>query len=446
MTAAEPRPQTIPLDVVAPERSSWRPWLAFGAGVAIEIAGDTLEVSILRARPHGPELLGRGAIRGFRERPANEISAEFRTIVQGHKPAGVVVLLPRREVIVRQVPFPGVRKRDIESALALRLRALHPFAEDDAAWCWTPVPGGALVGLMRLSSLGRYESLFADAGIPVASFTFSATVLHSALRIYGKPGTPLLGLTESAASTFEVYGENAAGAIFSGEFPGPADRAASFAVSELRLPSGAEAMGLGRMLPAPRSLDDSTVIERPLLYAGALAAACPWLAGHANFLPPERRAGQSRLWLVPTGVLAFLLICSVAAISLSGPWRERRYLQALHQEINKVEPGAHRSAALDKQIGHTREQIAQLDHFRGRSLADFEVLNELTRLLPAPAWANQVEIFADSVVIAGEAEQAAPLLKVLDNSPLFHNSDFVTLTRSGKSELFRIKTFRRPRP
>ena len=56
--------------------------------------------------------------------------------------------------------------------------------------------------------------------------------------------------------------------------------------------------------------------------------------------------------------------------------------------------------------------------------ADLDVLNELTRLLPPPVWTSAVEIYPDSVVISGEAEQAAPLLKVLDSSPLFQNSEF----------------------
>ncbi len=77
--------------------------------------------------------------------------------------------------------------------------------------------------------------------------------------------------------------------------------------------------------------------------------------------------------------------------------------------------------------------------------ADLEVLNELTRLLAPPVWTSAVEIYPDSVVISGEAEQAAPLLKVLDSSPLFQNSEFASMTRSAQIEQFRIKTMRRGR-
>ena len=60
------------------------------------------------------------------------------------------------------------------------------------------------------------------------------------------------------------------------------------------------------------------------------------------------------------------------------------------------------------------------------------MLNELTRILPPQVWTNSIEIYPDNVVLAGEADQAAPLLKLLDSSPLFQNSDFaLSVTRNG---------------
>ncbi len=61
-----------------------------------------------------------------------------------------------------------------------------------------------------------------------------------------------------------------------------------------------------------------------------------------------------------------------------------------------------------------------------------------------PAWINQLEIHPDTVTFAGEAVEAAPLLKALDASPLFRNSEFAgPVGRNGDKEVFRIKTMRR---
>jgi hypothetical protein len=102
--------------------------------------------------------------------------------------------------------------------------------------------------------------------------------------------------------------------------------------------------------------------------------------------------------------------------------------------------------AIEKTVRANRTRIQALDEIKGRSQADLEVLNELTRLLQPPIWTAGVEIYPDSVIISGEAEQAAPLLKLLDSSPLFQNSEFgLAVTRSNQVDQFRIKTQRRGR-
>ena len=83
-------------------------------------------------------------------------------------------------------------------------------------------------------------------------------------------------------------------------------------------------------------------------------------------------------------------------------------------------------------------------HASTRTKDDIDIVNELTRLLPPPVWIATLEIHPDNVVIFGEADQAAPLLKVLDSSPLFRNSEFaMPVSRNGPNESFRIKIMRR---
>jgi hypothetical protein len=91
-----------------------------------------------------------------------------------------------------------------------------------------------------------------------------------------------------------------------------------------------------------------------------------------------------------------------------------------------------------------KARIELLDRFRGRTKDDIEIANELTRMLQPPVYITNLEIHADNVVIAGEADSAAPLLKALDSSPLFRNSEFVmAVSKAGTNENFRIKTMRR---
>jgi hypothetical protein len=98
---------------------------------------------------------------------------------------------------------------------------------------------------------------------------------------------------------------------------------------------------------------------------------------------------------------------------------------------------------LDKSIAATRERTQLLDEFRRRSKADLDALNELTRIVPPPSWLNALEIRRNQVVLSGEAEQAAQLLQVIDNSPLFQNSEFTMAPmRAGNMEVFSIRANR----
>ena len=65
-----------------------------------------------------------------------------------------------------------------------------------------------------------------------------------------------------------------------------------------------------------------------------------------------------------------------------------------------------------------------------------------------PRW-RQAERLGEPAVeraLAGEADQAAPLLKLVDSSPYFKDSGFqVPIIKAINVEMFRIRAMRRPR-
>jgi Tfp pilus assembly protein PilN len=143
--------------------------------------------------------------------------------------------------------------------------------------------------------------------------------------------------------------------------------------------------------------------------------------------------------------VATAALLAVLGATLAWPGYEQdQYLKKLNAEMAQLRPQAARAAALSQQIDRTRARARLLDEFRTRTRSDLDSINELTRLLPPPVWANTIDLSRDSVLIVGEADQAAPLLKVLDASPLFHNSEFNGITKVQNAEIFRLKTQRRP--
>ena len=183
--------------------------------------------------------------------------------------------------------------------------------------------------------------------------------------------------------------------------------------------------------------------RRALPFAASLGSACPRLSSKLNLLPVEQRQTGSRAIWIPTvlfGVIALLLATALAAFP---GFEDRRFAKSLQAEIAKIRPQVERSAAIDRQMDTARRRTLLLDDFRRRAKSDMDVLQEMTRILPPPTWLNTLEIGRSQVVIGGETDQAAPLLKTIDDSPLFESSEFATPpVRTPTGWFFRIRTNR----
>ncbi len=422
--------------------------LAIGTGVGIEIREESLRVALVRVRPAGVEVAGEIEIADFRKRPVKEWGSEYQRFLKTyHEDRAATVLLPRRDVIVRVLPLPGVSSKERAAAIALQIDTLHPYGDEDVVFGWAKTRRGTkdapvLVGIIRQTTLSEYERMFADAGIAVASFTFSAAALHAAIRVVHPPPREFVAYAETPGGAFEIYGESESRPVFSSLFKLPVERATALARAELRVPPDITPVPIESLLPPSR-----TGVPAPsLLFATALAGACRWLPAPVNLLPPERRAAHRRSLIWFTAAIASIAVILAGILIATPSMEERSRLRVLREEIAKLEPAAKRAAAIDRNVDHDRARMRVLDEARSRAQGDLDVLDELTRLLPPAVWTNSIEILPDSVLISGEAEQASPLLKLLDGSPYFQNSEFATsLVKTQTSEVFRIKTLRRPR-
>jgi len=426
-----------------------RKLLHFGSGIGIEVGASNLEIAAARVRPNGVKVLGRLTVADFANRPAAEWGAEYARFLAslGLSHVSATVLLPRREVIVRHMSLPGVANRDIDGAIRFQLDSLHPYGDEDVAWGWSPLAYGAvLVGITRRSTIRHYLDLFLAAGIKVVSFTFSAAAVHSAVRLNGSGlGSGFLALGPASAGGVEVYGESQARPVFHAEFQLPAERAALLGLAELRLAPETAPLKLEDVLPKPAvNPVENDLARNPRPYATALAGACPWVAPAANLLLPGERQASSRAVFIPTVALAAVLLLVAGAIVAYNSYADRKYLASIEAEIAKVSPVAKHADDLDRQILATRQRAELLDQFRNQTRHDLDALNELTKLIEPPAWVNNITLSRDSVLISGEAPQAAPLLKILDSSPLFMNSSFQSQGRAQNgSESFQIRAGRR---
>jgi len=423
-----------------------RKWAAIGSGVGLEIAGprgsESLRVSAVRVRPQGARVLGGFTVEDFQHQPAASWGADYAAFLGklGIRHVAATVVLPRHEVIIRQLAMPGISGKDLAGAIQFQLDGLHPYSEDDVVSSWTRLEHSStvLVAIARAGTIQRYATLFAEAGIKIAGFTCSAALAYSALRIFG--GTPPAELLayEFSENGVEIYGESPAKPVFSAAFninpeSSELERAAAQASAELRFESAPPMVPLAELLGADPALP----------YAAALASACPRLCLPLNLLPVEQRQTSSPMVWVPSTVLAALVLLAAGATTALPGIENRRYLGEIGTEIAKVQPAVAKAAALDRDIDLTRKRTLLLDAFRARSKADMDVLSEMTRLLASPAWLTSLDLNGQQVAVTGETDQAAVLLKAIDASPQFESSEFVSPPqRTANGEVFRIRTTR----
>jgi general secretion pathway protein L len=146
---------------------------------------------------------------------------------------------------------------------------------------------------------------------------------------------------------------------------------------------------------------------------------------------------------IPTAVLAGALLILVGMLVAQSALAHRRYLAAVEQEIARLEPRVKRAQAAEKAAERARERVIQLDQFRNRPKSDLDALQELTQVIAPPTWINGMDLTREFITLSGDADQAAGLLKTLDESKFFRNSEFTSpIGRVGAGEIFRIRTQR----
>lgn len=435
---------------------SFPKWLTYGTGIGIEIApnGD-LRVLAAKVRPAGISVLKTLIIERIAERQAVDWGAEYSAFLKklGSSHLAATVILPRHQVILRQLSLPGVADADLASAIGYQIDSLHPYPEDEVIsdYARAGKTPNVVVGIARRELIEKYSNLFAEAGIQVKSFTSTGPAFYTALRIFeDHPPLDFLALQERGEKEVEAYGESVASAAFSNLFDAPSEavltRTINMALAELRLPPDTEPITFERALPPAIEIDtEISLKDFGTAYAAALHSAVIRNGLDINLLPPEKRRKDSKLIYIPTAILGTILVALSLALLFYDDIEEKRYALQIQEQIAQVRPEAVKADNFEKAAASARARIDLIDKFRRRAPQDLDVINELTRLMAPPVWVNSMDLNRANVFVAGEADQAATLLKALDQSPLFQNSDFtMPLGRSTGGEVFRIRTDREP--
>ena len=149
--------------------ASLRKLLAIGSGAGFEITGargsESLRIAAVRVRPSGARVLGGFTIEDFQHQPAAAWGADYAAFLGklGLRHVAATVVLPRHEVIVRQLALPGISGKDLAGAVRFQMDSLHPYSEEDVLSSWTRLQDSStvLVAIVRAEVIQRYATLFA---------------------------------------------------------------------------------------------------------------------------------------------------------------------------------------------------------------------------------------------------------------------------------------------
>jgi Tfp pilus assembly protein PilN len=143
-------------------------------------------------------------------------------------------------------------------------------------------------------------------------------------------------------------------------------------------------------------------------------------------------------------VLVLLLSIVGLGFATYQEYENRRLLAKLDAELAQLLPSVNRVRNLEAQINAQHAQLTALASYASWPAEDLAVLRELTRLLPLNTYVAALELTRDRVTFSGETEQSMELLKLMDDSPLFADSEFLgaPARQPNGKETFQLRAIR----
>ena len=201
-----------------------------------------------------------------------------------------------------------------------------------------------------------------------------------------------------------------------------------------------------RALPPPAPSGPAHALAPPAAadWPALAAAFCGFKRKGAlavNLLPAALRPRKSRWEWVPTYALAALNLLLLLALLLQGPVQQRAWSQRMSRERERLEPAVSAFRKLEAERNLWRERTGLLDRHRNRNPRLLAALAELSRVLPADAVVTLLTLREGQLRIQGTSGQAAALPRILEDSRHFGQVELVSsISRNSKGrETFHLQ-------
>ncbi len=432
-------------------------WLPARLGLVLR--GDRLFAAVT----HGPRL---EAFVVEAEQPAAALRAELD---QRHlTPRTMAIGLARSVVTVKPIDLPSI-DGEVRDMVKFELERHLPYGAEDAPFDWVPLPddregaaGGSrqvviaaadrrvVDGALRLAE----ESKLRPVSITVAAHNLVSLVprqregrivwvhrVRDSAEVLFIDGSQLVlsrvlandnNLAEEVRRSFGPIRWRGCDAVWvSGDEVGETiDALGALGVPVGEPPYRDEVRAQLDALPED-SRSDLTL---------ALAVASGGRGRPLELLPPALRPRHlTRPQMVTVGLAAAVVLLVFGALMAPG-YRAGRQLSSVNSQITRLDTEVRAVEKVLDEVGRRRRLLTLIQSIESTTVRPLPVLRELTELLPNDAWLTMVNIDAKGVELTGQAQAAAALIPLLENSQRLERVEFSSpVTRGRDREQFRIR-------
>ena len=460
-------------------------FIARSIGIIVE--GDTLKLALLSRRLNRVTVVDLLSLRNCFATPLDGLQKQVADFLRRNTAAQVrgVLLIPRHDVIVRQLELPKEAEANLAKVVEYQLVNLVPSQEAAISYDYVVTGSQGESKFLRVTiflvlrsilnfSLGLCEKLGLEV-IRILPTSIAMLNYFALFRTHFKVDTALIEY--QGEGFFETVGVLKRTLMHSRELPfdspdslaeiefrereqfrgqigipdnmvldvfraggRPAEDAADLDKQRFRWRPLSRANRLGLMV-AKAELEGGNLQDHFMAVMAAIPGLYRRLPVPVNLLPAERRQRKHRWVLTPTYTLAGVNLILLLFIVGRRPIQQQIYLNQLRQEIAHLEPEVKKIRGVEKQMTDLQRRTAVISGFRKSNEVALSVLNELSSILPETTFVLDFSLKGQLIEINGMSESAAALPQILDNSRFFTAAEFIApITRDNTGrELYRIR-------
>ncbi|HYE36181.1 PilN domain-containing protein [Methylocaldum sp.] len=158
-------------------------------------------------------------------------------------------------------------------------------------------------------------------------------------------------------------------------------------------------------------------------------------------LLPEKYRSPRNPWPYRINLaLAALIVLLVIVLGVLPIWSNRSLALDLEQEVKKASKTAKEVESLRHEMEDLVHQTRFLQQRKRAEPAMVDMLQELTDVMPDQTWLNGLQYRDHRLVIQGQSPSASALIELIEASPFFQNTSFVSpVTKDTASGLERFQ-------